>query len=199
MVRPVPVAKAAAGFVVAPVSEPRRVILHWTAGTGRATELERRHYHYLTQQDGTTVSGVDIGWNLRSIPRGAPRSEYAAHTRGMNSWSVGWALCGMMGAKPGGPYGPHPITAKQVDAALDEVAAFMRAWRLPPGRGTLFTHAEAESIHGHPQPGKWDITELPWDRSVKDVGEWIRGEVRRRLVPVELREVRLPPRRLHGV
>ena len=181
------------------MSEPRRVILHWTAGNPMASHHDRTFYHYLTQQDGRTVSGVPIGANLRDIPRGTPITEYAAHTRGLNSWSVGWALCGMAGAKPGGPYGPHPITAKQMDAALDEIAAFMRAWKLPVGTGTLFTHAEAQSIHGVRQAGKWDITELPWDQSVKDVGEWIRGEVRRRLVPVELREVRLPPRRLHGV
>ena len=178
------------------MSAPRRLVLHWTAGGPTANASDLTSYHYVTQQDGRTVTGVPLKGNLRSIPPGTPRSEYAAHTRGLNSWSAGWALCGMMGAKQGGPYGPHPITEKQTLAALDEIAAFMRGWGMDVTKDTLFTHAEAQSIHGKPQSGKWDILEFPWDRTIKNPGEWIRSQVRDRLIPVELREVRLPPRRL---
>ena len=174
------------------MAKPRRIILHWTAGGAFANAVDRRSYHYLIQQDGSVVMGVPVKRNLRSIPRGTPRSEYAAHTAGLNSWSVGVALCGMRGAEQGGPYGPDPITEPQVLAMCSFVGQLCRDWGLRVDADTVFHHAEAQTVHGRPQSGKWDITELPFASDVPtgEVGLWLRARIYLAKVgPPELRPV----------
>lgn len=157
-------------------AKPRRVILHWTAGGGTPSTHDLAHYHYVIAQSGEVFTGVPVEQNMRTLVDG---DEYAKHTKGMNSYAVGVALAGMNGAKEGGPYGDHPITEGQMDAACWFVGQLCRAWDLPVSPATVFSHAEAESLHGVKQAGKWDITVLPWDETVSptEVGEYIRGRV----------------------
>lgn len=182
---------------------PRRIILHWTGGGPQANAVDRSRYHYLVQQDGSVVMGVPVEANMRSIPKGTPRSEYAAHTGGMNSWSVGVALCGMFEAKEGGPYGPHPITASQTDAACALVARLCAAWGLPVTADTVFTHAEAWSLHGVQEAkGKWDINVFPWEPDRPDTGFTLRSWINGHMMDVpepELRDVRDVPRPLRSL
>src|SRR5690606_39696925 len=49
---------------------PRRTILHWTAGTYQAGNLEREHYHYLIEGDGKPVEGVPVALNMRDVSQG---------------------------------------------------------------------------------------------------------------------------------
>lgn len=165
---------------------PRRVILHWTAGGPEPTSDELRRYHYLVSQSGEVFMGVDVKSNMRVIPKDAPMSEYAAHTRALNSWSVGISLCGMKGAKENGDFGPFPINRSQVDALAEFVAECCEAWELTVTRDTVFSHAEAQSLHGISQPGKWDVTVLPWlPRLTKaEAGDMLRLLVRGAPVPV---------------
>ena len=37
----------------------RRIICHWTAGSGTASGVDREHYHRLVEQDGTIVTGTE--------------------------------------------------------------------------------------------------------------------------------------------
>lgn len=161
-----------------------------------ANVTDRASYHYLIQQDGSVVMGVPVRANLRNIPPRTPRSEYAAHTAGFNSWSVGVALCGMMEAVPGGPYGPHPITEAQTLEMCRFVGQLCRDWDLTVDTTSVFHHAEAQTVHGRRQSGKWDITELPWARDVPagEVGLWLRARIHLSKVgPPELRPVTDPP------
>src|SRR4030095_64553 len=41
-----------------PDGEMPRVIVHWTAGTYKASPLDREHYHVLIEGDGTIVYGI---------------------------------------------------------------------------------------------------------------------------------------------
>lgn len=157
-------------------ARPRRIILHWTAGTHHASVYEREHYHYLIEGDGTVVEGVPVAANLRTLQ---PGDTYAAHTRALNSYSVGVAFCGMHGAQPGGPYGVFPLLEAQVREGCIFVGYLCHLWDLPVTPETVFTHAEAERLHGVKQVGKWDIDVLPFalDLSPQAVGDWLRERI----------------------
>lgn len=156
---------------------PKRVILHWTAGRYVASTDERTHYHYLAQSDGQIVSGVPVANNMRQLARGSV--DYAAHTRGFNSFSVGMAACGMMGAIQGGDLGRFPLLEGQVKSLCRFAGYCCRLWDLPVTQDTVFTHAEAPRLHGVSQAGKWDIDVLPWlpDLTPEQVGQWLRAQV----------------------
>ena len=169
---------------------PQRIILHWTAGAQRSSSSDREHYHYLVEHlegepddltdDATLViAGQPVELNMRSA--GELRGTvYARHTAGMNEYAVGVALCGMRGAadfRPNGGVdpGPSPITMLEVVTLGFLVNRLCRIWELDISESTVFTHFEAEEIHGVQQAGKWDITWLPRTTfpSVK-VGPWLR-------------------------
>ena len=160
-------------------AKPRRIILHWTAGGPEANATDLSAYHYVVEQSGVVREGVPVRRNLRQLS-GLPVSEYAAHTRGLNSYSVGVSLAGMHGASEGGPYGRWPITEGQARAACAWVARLLDAWGMEVTRETVFHHWEAEHLHGVPQAGKWDITVFPWDPAVlphetgPTLREWVR-------------------------
>lgn len=159
---------------------PRRIIVHWTGGAGFANEIDRSSYHWLTQSDRTIVAGLPAHLNMRKLVAGHHRAgvDYAAHTARFNSFSLGVSICGMLGARPGGPYGPHAITAPQWYRTLGFLARLCIAYGLDPlSPDELFHHEEAYSIHRVPQPGKWDITVLPWRLAARDVGGRMRRHV----------------------
>lgn len=157
-------------------ARPKRIILHWTGGTGKANGVDRKHYHYIVEADGAIVPGVPVMANMMQVGAGAP---YAAHTRGMNSYSVGVAFAGMAGAVEGGPYGKHPLKRSQVIAGCVFVGELCDAWGLPVTPDTVHTHAEAERLHDVKQSGKWDIDVFPWATHLdrKQTGEMLRDWV----------------------
>lgn len=160
------------------MEKPKRIILHWTAGGPTATSHDLRHYHWLCQRNGTIVNGVSLEKNLRQLK---PWHEYAAHTWRFNSWSAGFAYCGMMDAKQGGTMGPYPIVKSQVLIGCDFIAQKMSEWDIEVTEDTVFTHWEAQEIHGVRQRGKWDITVLPWAPNIKEdeVGPWLRSHIQK--------------------
>lgn len=186
----------------------RRIVLHWTAGGHTATRKERLHYHYLIEHmAGDTdepeddwarvVGGVPPERNLRSLAgtpaaHNDPERGYAAHTAGFNSWSLGVSLCGMRGAvdrRPGLGVepGPSPITVQELRCLFGTVTSLLAKHALEPVPEQLFTHYEAETLHGVDQaprgPGtwKWDVTWIPHrpELAKDEVGDWLREQVRR--------------------
>lgn len=172
------------------MDKPKRIITHWTASDYDAAG-ELGHYHYLIElkigepyipDDDTVrvVEDVPVENNMRRLS-GLPATEYAAHTRNFNSYSIGVALCGMRAAKdfrPAGGVDPgtHPVTARQVRTLFALCAMLCKTYDLDPNDPTsLFTHYEAEALHGVDQNDKWDITWAPGLGLDKDkVGDWIR-------------------------
>lgn len=156
----------------------KRIINHHTGGAGRASAEDLRAYHMLTEWDGTIVKGTEeIADNVVTSD-----GDYAAHTRNLNTGSIGLAMCGMRGAieHPFDP-GPSPINEKQFEAHCILVAEMCRMYSIPVTRQTVLTHAEVEPTLGVPQRGKWDITRLVFKPDIVGaipVGDYLRERVR---------------------
>lgn len=135
----------------------RRIIWHHTAGGYSPSDVDLRAYHRLVTGDGEVVAGD------HPISANAPggrlvSGNYAAHTRSLNTGSIGLSMCAMHGADWSKPraaqYFPRP---EQVDAMLRETARLCREYGIAAGRRTVLSHAEVETTLGVAQRGKWDF------------------------------------------
>ena len=152
----------------------KRIIPHWTAGTWTCSSLDKKHYHLIIDGDGVIHKGDHaIEDNLNCSD-----GDYAAHTRGLNTGSIGVALCGMHGAVES-PFnaGAYPLKQGQLDVLYTLCAELIDEYGIPLTRKTVLTHAEVQPTLGVAQSGKWDITWLPGDEKPGDpveVGDRIR-------------------------
>lgn len=156
-----------------------RSITHWTAGTGKAGPKDKKHYHKITEYDGTVVLGNEaIEDNIVTAD-----GDYAAHTLNMNGGSGGFAMAGMHDAKEN-PFNPgkYPINEVQFEAHCKMLAGFHAEYGiLPILPENCLTHAEVEGTLGVKQRGKWDLTRLPFKPELvgaKAVGDYMRERVR---------------------
>lgn len=153
------------------------IVFHWTAGASKASGLDRTHYHFLVQGDGTIVPGTHKPEaNINCADR-----DYAAHTLGANTGRIGVAACGMMGAVER-PFnaGPAPINWPQINALCGLLAHLCRTYGIPVTRQTVLSHAEVQPTLGIKQKGKWDIAWLPGMAAVGnpvEIGDRIRADV----------------------
>ena len=154
-----------------------RIIAHWSAGTHRATELDKEHYHIIVEADGTIVRGDhDIADNVSTGD-----DDYAAHTRGCNTGSIGVSVACMLNAQEN-PFkaGPYPMTKVQWDRLVLVIASLCRFYKIPVTPKTVLSHAEVQGNLGIKQAGKWDFTRLAFDLYVKGAkacGDRLRSEV----------------------
>ena len=135
----------------------KRIILHWTAGTNTASALDKSHYHFIVEGNGNIKNGVYSPEDNEST-----KTPYAAHTRNLNTGSIGVAFAAMHGAKES-PFsaGKYPITAKQVDAMAGLVARLCGRYGIEVTTETVLTHGEVAGNLGVGQRGKWDVNWLP--------------------------------------
>ena len=108
-------------------------------------------------------------------------ADYAAHTRRLNTDSIGLAMCGMHGAREA-PFdaGRYPLTKHQETQFVKMVAHYAKKYDIPVTRETILTHAEVQPTLGVEQRGKWDICWLPGMLNVGDpiqVGDILRLRV----------------------
>lgn len=156
-----------------------RIILHWSAGTGLVSALDRSHYHYIIGADGGVASGDhEPEANLGTLVSG----RYAAHTLNCNSGSIGVALAAMGGAVER-PFsaGRYPISELQVDVLIALCASLSVRYGIPVERPRILSHAEVSPTLGIAQRGKWDISWLPGMAAPGDpveVGDIIRQRIR---------------------
>ena len=164
-----------------------RIVLHWTAGGHRANGTDKRAYHVIIEGDGTVVRGnspISANSHIRNPKDG---SSYAAHTRGLNTGSIGVALAAMRGARER-PFsaGPSPITEAQIDVLARVCADLCKEYGIPVQRDTVLTHAEVQPTLKVAQRAKWDITWVPGMRAVGDpvaVGDGLRDRIKEKLAP----------------
>lgn len=155
-----------------------RTITHWTGGPNHATELDKKHYHKITEGSGRIVDGhEEIEDNLVTSD-----GDYAAHTRNLNTGSAGFAMAGMADAEES-PFVPgnFPIRREQFEAHCRMLAEFHEDYSIPVTRETCLTHAEVEPTLGVKQNGKWDLTRLVFEPSIVGaipVGDYMRKRVR---------------------
>lgn len=182
-----------------PAAKISRVILHWTAGSHKATDFDRKHYHVLIEGDGKVVKGFP-SIALNSEPKA--REGYAAHTLNCNTASIGLSLCCMGGddvkERPFNA-GRYPLTKSQWDMASTVAAELCKRYGIKVTPRTVLSHAEVQVNLGITQRGKWDIAILPFDASfntAKKVGDRFRAEVAAKLAgkPVDApKPVPAPP------
>ena len=134
-----------------------RVIWHWTAGAEGVIPLERRHYHAIVGQDCRVYMG-----DHQPEANGVLRAGYAAHTRALNTGSIGVAFDAMAGAveRPFDP-GPNPITGGMVEKMAELIADLCETYSIPVTPWTTLSHAEVQGTLGVWQRAKWDTNWLP--------------------------------------
>ncbi|WP_222360059.1 N-acetylmuramoyl-L-alanine amidase [Rhizobium leguminosarum] len=154
-----------------------RVILHWSAGGWKASELDKEHYHFIVENDGNVVRGDHtIADNVNTAD-----DDYAAHTRGCNTGSIGVSLACMAGAieRPFSA-GKFPMTETQWNRSMEVIAHLASFYRIPVTPKTILSHAEVQTNLGIQQAGKWDVARLPFDKTTvgaKACGDRMRSQV----------------------
>ena len=170
----------------------KRIIGHWTAGAGRASQEDAKHYHRLVEFDGAIINGIEkIADNIVTSD-----GDYAAHTLHLNTRSIGVAMCGMRGAIEQ-PFaaGPSPLNSAQFDVFCRMIADLCIEHAIAVTPETVLTHAEVELTLGVKQRGKWDIARLPWRPDLKGsraVGDLMRRTVLKKLGGVSPVETNRP-------
>jgi len=156
----------------------KRSITHWTAGAGMASEIDKKHYHGITQWDGSYVKGhEELKDNIVTSD-----GDYAAHVLNLNTGSAGFAVAGMRGAIES-PFdaGDSPINRIQFEAHCKRLAQFHMNYGIPVTRETCLTHAEVQPTLGVRQRGKWDFTRLPFELEIRGAipcGDYMRARVK---------------------
>jgi peptidoglycan hydrolase-like protein with peptidoglycan-binding domain len=154
----------------------QRVICHWSEGHYRANSIDLEHYHILIE------GGGDVRFGEHTIDDNVSTSDddYAAHTRGANTGSIGVACCCMVGCneRPFRP-GPEPMTQEQWNAMCQVVAELCAFYKIPVTDKTVLGHGEVQKNLNRPQLGKWDPMVWPWDTSktASEVGNALRSQV----------------------
>jgi hypothetical protein len=134
-------------------------MLHWTAGAYSPSPEDLEYYHFVIDRTGKPHRGDhSIADNVSTAD-----DDYAAHTRGLNTGSIGLALCGMAGANqhPFAP-GKFPLTVAQWNNALLAAADLCRRYKIPPDEQHLLMHCEVERFLGKEQRAKWDVSVRTW-------------------------------------
>lgn len=148
-----------------------------TAGTHQPNNLEYEHYHYLINGDGLIIKGKHCVHDNKNCTDG----NYAAHTGGGNTGSIGVAVCGMKDYKNKNNVGNYPLTSIQCEAMYKLVAELCKTYAIPITPQTVLTHYEFGQCHPKTTSyGKIDITWLPKIDfgHTDDVGRYIRSKVR---------------------
>lgn len=158
----------------------KRIVGHWTAGGYFASETDKDAYHFLIEGDGDVVRG-EFPVTAQHPP--LVEGHYAAHTRGTNSYAIGVSLCCMANANES-PFNPGraPMRPIQWIRMAEVIATLCTRYGVPVTPSTVLTHAEVQKTLKHAQRGKWDISRLPFDSSIKNAtqaGDALRAAVRK--------------------
>ncbi len=155
----------------------KRIILHWTAGAPVPNSHDKKCYHFLVDSLGKVRCGNHSPEDNLNCTDG----NYAAHTGGGNTGSIGVALCGMMGFKDRNNLGTCPITRVQFEAAMKLCAELAIKYKIPISSTTVMTHYEFGLAHPNStSKGKIDITFLPpfsWLEK-DEIGKFIRSKIK---------------------
>lgn len=155
----------------------KRIIIHWTGGVYEPNTLEFNHYHYLVNGNGLIFEGKYSPKDNLCCTDG----EYAAHTGGGNTGSIGIALCGMLDYKSPDNVGQFPLTKVQCERAFKLIAKLSKRFDIKITTQTVMTHYEFGLKNPNTESaGKIDINYLPpypWLKP-EEVGNFIRNKAR---------------------
>lgn len=141
----------------------KRIILHWSEGRRISNDTDREHYHLLIEHHAGGAARIIRGDHTIADNVSTADDDYAAHTRGCNTGSIGLALCGMMGCNEQ-PFraGPEPFTPAQWELMCQAAAQLCKFYRIPCDDLHVLAHGEVQARLGIRQLGKWDPLRLPW-------------------------------------
>lgn len=155
----------------------KRICLHWTGGTGKANETDKKCYHYLVEADGKVIKGKYSPEDNINCNDG----KYAAHTGGGNTGSIGIALCGMFGYSENKPEATkHPLNQVQCEACWKLIAELCHDYSIEVSEDTVLTHWEFNKKYPKANTKiKIDITYLSYQPNLNknEVGNFIRNKV----------------------
>ena len=154
----------------------KRIIIHWSAGLGKPNEHELECYHFLVDIAGR----IHTGYHSPEDNLNCRDGNYAKHTGGGNTASIGVSLCGMIGYKNPKNQGRCPITKIQFESAMQLCAKLCKKYNITISPTTVMTHYEFGKNHPKTSSyGKIDITFLPPYPEVKtcEVGSFIRNKI----------------------
>jgi hypothetical protein len=158
----------------------RRIVCHWTAGAYNPSENDLLHYHILIDGDGDLHRGTHTIADNESTGDG----DYAQHTKGLNTRSIGVSVCCMADAKES-PFksGGFPMKQVQWDAMIEVVAELCKKYNVAITPTTVLGHGEVQKNIGVVQNGKWDPMKLSFASQLTkaQVGTKLRAEVQAHL------------------
>lgn len=146
-----------------------KIIIHYTGGTYKANEHERKCYHFIVQGNGSVILGMyppEANLNCKD-------GNYAAHCGGGNTGAIGVALSGMYN-------GEYPIKRQQLESACRYIAKLSSKYGIRITNKNILTHAEFGLSHPKTtSAGKQDFTSLPCVAvyGIKECGDWFRDKV----------------------
>jgi hypothetical protein len=169
-----------------PPGDLRRIYLHWTGGD-YATVFPAYHFCVALGSDGVpyVVPTHDLRENMRDVRVGLDL-QYAAHTAGRNSFSIGLAVCGMRDATPN-DFGRYPLRDDLIARCCALAARLCAYYAIPVEPRNVRTHAEAAVDDGYFGCGpdeRWDIARLapsdaPLEASeARATGDLLRARIR---------------------
>ena len=145
-------------------------------------------YHFCIAR---TPSGIlvvnthDVRENMRAV-YDDPAMPYAEHTRGRNSFALGFSVMAMEGAKPR-RLRNYPLTKALIDGLCIVGARLAAFYNVPIDAEHIMSHAEAavrEGYFGTGDDQRWDIARLlasdkPLvEQDALDIGEELRARMR---------------------
>jgi peptidoglycan hydrolase-like protein with peptidoglycan-binding domain len=156
-----------------------RIIWHHTGGSHTPNATDLRAYHFVIAGDGRVHRGAyPVSANAGQLRRGA----YAAHTRGLNTGSIGVALACMAGSDWADPFTARWFpTQAQMDSLISLTADLCEEYGIPVNPRHVLSHAEVEPTLGVAQRNKWDFDYDPRgvskSRNPVSIGDRLRKEV----------------------
>jgi N-acetylmuramoyl-L-alanine amidase CwlA len=155
----------------------KRVIIHWTAGSYNINNAVLNSYHYAVDDKGGVIPCNHRPEDNENCQDG----NYAAHTGGGNTGSIGVSMCGMYGFDLKNKKTKYPLTKKQCEATFKLVAELCKKYNIAISPQTVMTHYEfGQQNKKTSSYGKIDITYLPSYPDIKpqDCGTFIRQKVK---------------------
>lgn len=152
----------------------KRIIIHWTGGTGQPNNTDYEHYHFIINKDGFMISGK----YLPEDNENCKDKKYAHHTGQGNTGSIGIAVCGMKGFNEKTKQTNYPLTKVQCEKLFFETSRLCQKYQIPITPETVLTHYEFNLKH-QIETGKIDIICLPPypNISKQQIGDFIRSKV----------------------
>ena len=155
----------------------KRIIYHWSGGSYCPNEIDRKHYHYMIDNNGGIFCGIYKVEDNENCLDGV----YAAHTGGGNTGSIGIAFLGMFGFSSRLNTGRFPLTKIQCEMGFKLGALLAKKYNL-----NLNNPLSVQTHYGFGQrnpktasAGKIDIIYLPPYTDIKkdEIEKFIRNKV----------------------